>query len=264
MIDISEKLQERYGKDYLSYSSIKNALVDMALFDKYMKGEIKYESEALQFGTLYDDMLFDPNFSENYIIIDEESIISELSPKAQASARPKQTKEYKEAVNSAWAEAIDEGKQVVASSDYRKSKDMVNRLKQCGLYGSHLSGDYQVEFKKELDTSIGPVKFRGFLDCLGDGFISDSKSSMSVSKFRYSVRDFGYDIQAYLYTKAFNIDKFYWVVQEKKEPYLPALVECSEESLFAGEMKVNEALESIKTFLQYGKEPSKNFVSFKV
>jgi hypothetical protein len=54
------------------------------------------------------------------------------------------------------------------------------------------------------------------------------------------------------------------VVQEKKEPYLPALVECSEESLFAGEMKVNEALESIKTFLQYGKEPSKNFVSFKV
>ena len=255
---------EKYGKDYLSYSSIKNALADMALFDKYMKGELKFESEALQFGTLYDDMLFDPDFSNNYIVIDENEIISGLSSKAQASTRPKMTKEYKDAVNEAWSSAIEDGKQVVASSDYQKSRDMVNRLKQCGLYRTHLKGDYQVEFLKEIDTSIGPVKFRGFLDCLGDGFISDSKSSQSVSKFRYSVRDYGYDIQAYLYTKAFNIDQFYWVVQEKKDPYLPALVECSEETLFAGEMKVNEALESIKTFLQHGKEPTKNFITFKI
>ena len=109
---------------------------------------------------------------------------------------------------------------------------MISRLKACGSHKSHLSGDYQVEFKKDLDTPFGPVKFRGFLDCLGDGFISDSKTSMSVSKFSGQRKGLlGYDIQAYLYTKAFDIDNFYWVVQEKKDLHLSALVECSEETL---------------------------------
>ena len=47
---------ERYGKSHLSYSSLKVALTDMAQFDRYMKGELKFESPAaLEFGTLYDD-----------------------------------------------------------------------------------------------------------------------------------------------------------------------------------------------------------------
>ena len=255
---------ERYGKDYLSYSSIKNALADMALFDKYMKGEMKYHTDALQFGTMYDDMLFSENFDEKYLVYNEEEILAGLPDKERSGKRPKQTKAFQQAVSAVYDEALEQDKSVVSSSDYNQARDMISRLKSCGLHKSHLSGDYQVEFKKDLDTPFGPVKFRGFLDCLGDGFISDSKTSMSVPKFRYSVRDFGYDIQAYLYTKAFDIDNFYWVVQEKKDPYLPALVECSEETLFAGEMKVNEALESIVTFLQYGKEPTRNYLSFKI
>jgi len=46
---ISEQLHERYGKSHLSYSSLKQALGDMAQFDRYMKGEIIYKSDALDF-----------------------------------------------------------------------------------------------------------------------------------------------------------------------------------------------------------------------
>ena len=81
MIDISKALMERYGKDYLSYSSIKNALADMALFDKYMKGELKYHTDALQFGTMYDDMLFSENFDEKYLVYNEEEILAGLPDK---------------------------------------------------------------------------------------------------------------------------------------------------------------------------------------
>ena len=58
-MNIPEKLQERYNKPHLSYSSIKQALGDMAQFDRYMRGVIIYKSDALDFGTLYDMLLFD-------------------------------------------------------------------------------------------------------------------------------------------------------------------------------------------------------------
>jgi hypothetical protein len=58
-MNLPEILQERYGKPHLSYSSLKNALGDMKQFDRYMKGELKYESDALSFGTLYDMLLFE-------------------------------------------------------------------------------------------------------------------------------------------------------------------------------------------------------------
>ncbi len=94
---------------------------------------------------------------------------------------------------------------------------------------------------------VSPLK--GFLDCLqDDGFIVDSKSSRTIDKFRYDVNSLSYDIQAYIYTKVFGIKDFYWVVQEKTYPYLPAKVKCSDETLFSGEMKFHQALENIQAW----------------
>ena len=49
------------GKPHLSYSSLKYALGDMRLWEMYMRGKLKKESEALSFGSLYDLMLFEPD-----------------------------------------------------------------------------------------------------------------------------------------------------------------------------------------------------------
>jgi len=123
-----------------------------------------------------------------------------------------------------------------------------------------LTGRYQVEFNEDVDG----IPLKGFLDCLGDGYITDSKSSRSVDKFRYDVNSFCYDIQAYIYTKVFGIKDYYWVVQEKAYPYYPAEVKCSEETLFKGEMKFHQALENIHNYLDKGLPEQDCYASFTV
>ena len=258
---LSEQLQERYGKSHLSYSSLKQALGDMAQFDRYMKGELKYKSDALDFGTLYDMLLFEREQAfEKYIVMSDSQVMSRLSDKARNSKKPSMTSEYKAVVQAMKTEALEEGKTIVSSDDWQMANDMIDRLATCGLLDTYLAGDYQVGFLEELNG----VQVKGFLDCLGDGFISDSKSARSAEKFRYAVRDFCYDIQAYIYTKVFGVNEFYWLVQEKTYPYLPALVECSEETLFAGEMKFNDAIERIEKFLREGSSPVQDYLRFKV
>ena len=261
MMTISEQLQERYGKSHLSYSSPKQALGDMAQFDRYMKGEVKYKSDALDFGTLYDMLLFERDKAfDKYVIMSESSILSQLSDKARASKKPSLTSEYKAVVAKMKTEALEEGKTIVSHDDWQTANDMIDRLDTCGLLNTYLAGDYQVGFLEELNG----VQVKGFLDCLGDGFISDSKSARSSEKFRYAVRDFSYDIQAYIYTKVFGIKDFYWVVQEKTYPYLPALVKCTDETLFTGEMKFNDALVRIKQFLAEDYDPAKDYLQYEV
>lgn len=260
-MNISEKLQERYGKSHLSYSSLKHALGDMAQFDRYMKGELKYESDALSFGTLYDMLLFERDQAfEKYVVMSDSQVLSRLSDKARSSKKPSMTSEYKAVLAAMETEALEEGKIIVSHDEWKTANDMIDRLATCGLLDTYLAGDYQVGFLQELNG----VQVKGFLDCLGDGFISDSKSARSAEKFRYAVRDFCYDIQAYIYTKVFGIKDFYWVVQEKTYPYLPALVKCTDETLFTGEMKFNDALRRIRMMLEDDFNPSRDYLQYEV
>ena len=260
-MSISEQLQERYGKPHLSYSSLKQALGDMAQFDRYMKGELKYKSDALDFGTLYDMLLFEREKAfDTYIVMSDSQIMAQLSDKARASKKPSLTSEYKAVVAAMKTEALEEGKTIVSHDDWQMANDMIDRLVTCGLLDTYLAGEYQVEFNEDLNG----VQVKGFLDCLGDGFISDSKSARSAEKFRYAVRDFSYDIQAYVYTKVFGIKDFYWVVQEKTYPYLPALVKCTDETLFVGEMKFNDAVNRIRRFLNEDYDPTTDYLRYEV
>lgn len=260
-MNIPNELEKRYGKRHLSYSSLKQALGDPMNFDRYMKGELKYESTALSFGTLYDMLLFERDKAmDTFVILDNDRILSECSDKTKASKKPEMTNEYKAVKDRIKEEVEQEGKLICSTDDWRQANEMIDRLSDCGLIGSHLQGKYQVEFNEELDG----IEVKGFLDCLGADYISDSKSTMSVNKFRYSVRDFSYDIQAYIYTKVFDVKDFYWVVQEKSYPYLPALVKCSENTLFAGEMKFQSAVSAIERFLSDPKDFSQYYVEYEV
>jgi hypothetical protein len=252
---------ERYGKSHLSYSSLKNALGDMAQFDRYMKGELKFKSDALDFGTLYDMLLFERDKAmEKYTVMNKGQILSECSEKTKNSKSPHLTSEYKGIKSQMEEAAKEKGNTLVSQEDWKTANDMIDRLDSCGLINTYLKGDYQVGFLEEVNG----VQVKGFLDCLGDGFISDSKSARSSEKFRYSVRDFSYDIQAYIYTKVFGIKTFYWVVQEKTYPYLPALVKCTDETLFVGEMKFTDALGRIEKFLNEDYNPMTDYLQYEV
>jgi len=257
-----DRLQESVGKPHLSYSSLKYALGDMRLWEMYMRGQLKKESEALTFGTMYDMMLFEPEkASSTYVVLDDEKILGWCSEKTQSMKKPQMTTEYK-TIESQMIEEIKEKNQMaVSGDDWKKAHEMIQRLKDCGLYDKRFAGGkYQVEFNVDLDG----IPLKGFLDCLQDGqFIVDSKSSRSIDKFRYDVRSFSYDIQAYIYTKVFGIKEFWWVVQEKAYPFYPADVKCSEETLFSGEMKFHQAVENIQSWLSMdGQAKQKEYAEF--
>lgn len=249
------RLTESVGKPHLSYSSLKYALGDMRLWEMYMRGQLKKESEALYFGSLYDMLLFEPEKAhDTYFVLDDSDIVASIGGKY-----PRSTKRYKE-----WkAEQLEKqaNKELASQEDWKKAHEMIQRLKDCGLYDKRFAGGkYQVEFNVDVDG----IPLKGFLDCLQDDSIIDSKSSRSVDKFRYDVNSFSYDIQAYVYTKVFGIKDFYWVVQEKTYPFYPADVKCSEETLFRGEMKFHEAVENITKWLDGGQKTETHYAQFVV
>ena len=63
MLDLMFKLQQEYGKSYLSYSSIKLALEDMQKWEDKMRGMKFPETPALRFGKLHDCMVLTPKSS---------------------------------------------------------------------------------------------------------------------------------------------------------------------------------------------------------
>ena len=260
-MSMREQLAERLGKEHLSYSSIKYALGDMRLWEMYMRGQLKKESDALRFGTMYDMLLFEREKAMNeYVVLNEGNILERCQSKTLEAKNPKLTKDYKDIKALMEGEYKAKGQTLTSSEDWKKANDMIERLDVCGLTNSYLKGKYQVEFNEDIDG----VPIKGFLDCLGDGFITDSKSARSVDKFRYDVNSWSYDIQAYIYTKVFDIKDYYWVVQEKTYPYYPALVKCSEETLFRGEMKFHQALENIETWLKEDTATEKTYAEFTV
>ena len=262
--EFRQKLMERYGKEHLSYSSLKHALGDMRYFDMYMKGEIKKESQALTFGSMYDMFLFEPEKAkEHYVVVNPDHVVEQLSSKAQSSKNPKLTAEYKAKVAELELEAHESGQEIVSLQDYEDAHRMIQRLKDSGLYLNYLHGNkFQVEMLEEIDG----ILIKGYIDCLGENMVIDSKSTRSMNKFRYDVNSFCYDIQAYLYTRGTGIDDFYWLVQEKNYPFYPGIVKCSQETLFNGEMKFNEAIGNIATYLNKGEDYdyNKHFAEFSV
>jgi len=246
-MDLALKISKEYGKGYLSYSSIKLALQDMRLFEMKMRDQLKFDSPALHFGKLYDCMLLTPeDFDNQFITINDEKICKEIGGKA-----PKRTKAYAE-----WMKTLDhEGKTIVSAEDTLKAEEMIQRLNATGVQDIALKGDKQHEF----NDFIGDVPVRGFLDVLGDGYITDSKTTQKLSKFRWSIREFGYDIQAYIYSEVLGTKDFRWVAQEKAYPYAVGLYYASEDTLDFGKMKFNKAVDRITEFLDNGTPHNKYY-----
>ena len=67
----------------------------MAKFDQYMKGELKFSSPALTFGTLYDVLLFERDKAMDTYTILHTMIMDRCTDKTRASKRPKLTNDYK-------------------------------------------------------------------------------------------------------------------------------------------------------------------------
>ena len=261
-MSLRDQLQERYGKPHLSYSSLKHALGDMRKWEMYMRGEIKYSSDALTFGSLYDCLLLTPSqFEHQYAMMDDEWILEQCSAKTKLASRPKSTKEFIEARDNLIDVIEQEGKTPCTRDDYEKAKAMIERLDQEGLLDSVLTGGQPQQM---FDEDVDGIPLKGFIDYLHVDYIVDSKSTRAMDKFKYDVNSLCYDIQAYIYTLVTGKKEFYWLAQEKTEPYFPALITCSEKTLFNGEMKFNEAIGNIERWLSTDESEEDGYHRFTV
>lgn len=256
-MELGIKLFEKFGKNYISSSALKEATKDMKLFEMYMAGKLRKESKALSFGSLYDCLLFTPeDLEKNFFILDDkfdQEICAEIGGKA-----PRMTNKYKE-----WYKNLVDNlgnKTVVNEDDMQQAIDMISRLDETGLKDTFLVG----EFQKEFTVFINDWPVRGFLDVLNDSYISDSKSTVSIGGFKRDVFVYNYDLQAYIYSTAFPGRPFYWVAQEKAYPYLPAVVHCTEDTLLSGKRKFDMATNRILSYMESNLRTESFFAEFYV
>ena len=251
-LDFSLALTKRYGKGYLSYSALKYALQDMKLFDMYMKGQLKMDSEALTFGSLYDCMLFTPeDVKSRFMFLDDDAVCDQIG-----GAKPRSTNKYKSWMDDQREYAGE--RKIISIDDRKKAEEMIFRIIDTGVRDKYLQGEVQFEFNTFVN---GDVPVRGFLDVKGDGdFNVDSKTTMTISKFPYSVRDYGYDIQAHLYNLVTSKKDFYWAVQEKSYPYLVAVYKASDRTMRQGCVKFDTAVALVREYVMSDRDFSKYYM----
>lgn len=256
-MELGIKLFEKFNKNYISSSALKEALKDVRLFEMYMAGQLRKKTDALTFGSLYDCLLFTPEELDNtYYVLETDfdiEICAEIGGKA-----PRMTNKYKE-----WYQSFIESmgdKVIVSGDDLQQAIDMISRLEDTGLRDTFLEG----EFQKEFTVFMNDWPVRGFLDVLNDNYITDSKSTVSIAGFKRDIFVYNYDLQAYIYSTAFPGRPFYWVAQEKAYPYLPALVHCSEDTLLSGKRKFELATARVLAYLDSNEPTHKFFAEFTV
>jgi len=269
-MEFASKLMERTGKGYVSYSALKYAAdgsrqQDMKLFELYVRGLLRKESDAFTFGGLYDTLLLEPEtLMDKYYVIYDEKKITELSDRYK---NPRACKDYKDWLASESELGLSQGKTIVNEDMMNQAEKMIVRLDESEVLDMQ-SGEVRMvrEYLKgqtqyEINDWIGDVPVRGFLDVMGDGFVSDSKTSRDLHGFKWDVDKFCYDIQAYIYCEVMQTDDFYWVVQGKSVPYTCGVYKASELTLKRGEAKFWSAINNIRTWLD---QPEKDTSTFAI
>ena len=275
-MDFAKKLMERTGKGYLSYSAIKYAAdgsrnQDMKLFELYMRGLLKKESDAFTFGSVYDCMLLEPEtFMDKFYVVYDGQKCLELDEKYSGKYKsPRASKVWKEEYNEWYEGEVQHasGKEIITEDIITKVEEMIIRLDDSEVLDMttgqltpvrhYLAGQPQYE----VNDWIEDIPVRGFLDVRGDGFISDSKTTRDLFGFQYDVFKYDYEIQAYIYTHVEQVSDFYWVAQTKSVPYTVGVFKASKVTISKGEHKFWSAVENIQRWLN---EPEKDTSTFAI
>tara|TARA_B110000285_G_C15116203_1_gene614239 strand:- start:1956 stop:2576 length:621 start_codon:yes stop_codon:yes gene_type:complete len=202
---------------------------------------------------------------DKYYVIYDDKKITELSDRYK---NPRASKDYKEWLASESELGLSQGKTIVNEDMMVQAQDMIVRLDESEVLDmntgeirmvrEYLNGSTQFE----INDWIGDIPVRGFLDVMGDGFVSDSKTSRDLHGFKWDVDKFCYDIQAYIYCEVMQTDDFYWVVQGKSVPYTCGVYKASEMTLKRGEAKFWSAINNIRTWLDQPEKDTNTFAIY--
>lgn len=123
---------------------------------------------------------------------------------------------------------------VVSKSEYESTKLMFNNVSD--------------EVKQIVKNSIYQHYFKfdnthGYMDFVTKDIIYDMKvSDINPEKFAKQVINMGWDIQAYVYKKAFDFERdFKWIVVSPEAPHVNRIFNCDQKFIDSGKMKYQKA-----------------------
>ena len=184
---------------------------------------------AMEFGAMVHKHLLEPQtFADEYAI---------------APNVDRRTKAGKEAWNAFAIENFN--KLIVSADDFDQADDMVNAVMSHPIAQQLLGGKHEVPlFWTDEDTGeLCKCRLDILTELDGKPVVVDYKTATSAmtDKFNAAIWQFGYHLQAYMYTEAVMKNmglterpRFIFIVQEKKAPYSVNVVEVTEDVMTNG------------------------------
>ncbi len=206
------------GKNMLSSSSAK-LLLDSYKKYYYITKYGQSETQPLRDGWLFHTAILEPHVFEAQKFIEVQS---------------KNTKKFKEA------------KEEFGKVFTIKEKEDAERLADAFLKNSQLVQYLnKAQFEIPIAGEVMGMPFRGKADIItSSGGIIDLKTTTQISKFKYSARNFSYDLQCYVYCNLFNVSyKDFIFIAIDKESLVPKVCNVSEEFYYDGEKKCERAIQ---------------------
>lgn len=216
------------GKLALSSSSCKMLLESPKKYKYVTLYGDNGDSKPLVLGRLIHLMVLEPQR------IDEECIFVDVKTRG--------TKAFKEAVEE------NAGRMVFTSVEKSQCERVADAL---------LQSEAVLELLNKSETEIGVLKelfglpFRGKADIMKPNHIIDLKTTANLDGFKYSADKYGYDLQAYLYTQLFEVEKFTFLVVDKSTLDI-GIFETSPEFIERGRRKLEASIDIYNEWFRGG------------
>lgn len=226
-----------YSMNVLSYSNMKYLLKSPKWF-KYKMEKPDPETQALRDGQLVHAEILEPEKYSTMHFCDT----STKSTKKWKLAVEKFGKAYtytmkEKYMNNRISTAFLQNKKAV--SFLSKAQTEVPALIPFGNHNIAMRGKADIykegQYVADVKTTSGGV---------GDVYLKDGTVT---NQFKFTIDAYDYDLQAYLYTKMFNVPDFWWLVVDKSTTDI-GIFKASEETLKSGEDKANAAMSVYEAF----------------
>lgn len=208
------------GKHALSSSAAKKLIESPKAYAKSLR--MSSDSQALRDGRLVHLSVLEEHRLNDLVIVDG----------------TKASKAFKGAVE-------EHGKEMVyTESELNNAKWISKAVKECNEAWHLLDG---CSFEKPAIKMLDGLAFRGKADAMKGKTIIDLKTTNDISKFKWSAKNFSYDLQAALYLHLFDADEFIFLVVDKDTKDI-GIFECSGQFIQNGLDKIDMAIEGYKHF----------------
>lgn len=214
-----EEYYNGVGKQYLSNSDISSLLKNPKTFG--FKSE---SNKNFLFGSYFHQLILEPEKAKNVSYVDVKS---------------RNSKAYKDYLQENGLDlALLEDEKLQAESLVDTIKGNIDFFDMIYQEGNH--------FEVPAIGEIAGAMWKGKADIVGKDYLYDLKTTSDIDRFIWSVRDYNYDSQAYIYQQLFGKPLAFLVID--KQTKMMGMYTIGEKSLERGREKVERAVEVYNNF----------------